>query len=196
MDIYNLSTQVLTEEERALLNKGLKFAPPKRLEKFHTFMDIHNYIRNVNIKRYFISNPTKEGRLVSLDVQPSYLSNASLCNPPGGMASSVRVLRDVVLRDLDKVQVKNIKMQAHLDKGLQQLGDRKDIEIRPADKGGVIVVLDKSAYVAEINNILNDQDTYVPLRRDPVSSYKSVLEKLASRGHAQGIIIKKELSKL
>lgn len=52
-------------------------------------------------------------------------------------------------------------MQAYLDKGLQQLCDRKDL-IRPAYKGG-IAVLDKSSYLAEMIIILHDHDTYVPL---------------------------------
>lgn len=78
---FNLSTQVSTNNEKAILDKGLKFAPPKGLNKFQTFMDIHKYIKKVYIKCYFLSNPVKEGRLASTEIQSAHLSNASLFNP-------------------------------------------------------------------------------------------------------------------
>lgn len=51
--IYNLSTHVLSEEEKVILDKSSKSAPPKCLDKFQTFMDVQKYIRKMNIKRYF-----------------------------------------------------------------------------------------------------------------------------------------------
>lgn len=42
-----------------------------------------------------MTNPIKEGRLISSDIQSYCLSNASLFNPPGGTAFSVRVFKDV-----------------------------------------------------------------------------------------------------
>lgn len=43
---------------------------------------------------------------------------------------------------------------------MKSLLEQKDLIIRLADKGGSIVVMDKSKYVNEIYNILNDRDTY------------------------------------
>lgn len=57
-----------------------------------------------------------------------------------------------------------------------------------------MVVLDKSAYLIEMKNILSDHDTYVLLRGDPVGLYKSELENLVSKAFAQGIINKKDFS--
>lgn len=80
--IYNPSTINLSPDEISLLDKGLKFAPPQRLNKFQTYMDIHKYTRKLSVKRYIMSNPIKIGRNVQTDVQHSNLANASLFNPP------------------------------------------------------------------------------------------------------------------
>lgn len=42
--VFNLS-KVLSEGEQRVLSLGLKFAPPHRLNKFETFIDIHKFIK-------------------------------------------------------------------------------------------------------------------------------------------------------
>lgn len=81
-------------------------------------------------------------------------------------------------------------MQSKLEEGLQQLCDHRDLVIIPADKRGV-VVLDKEAYVGEITKILNDRDTYIPLRRDLGLEFQKELTKIVNRGFQQDIINQK-----
>lgn len=64
-------------------------------------MDIHNYIRKLNIKRYLLSNPIKDPQILREDVRHSGLSNASLFNPPGSLAPSLGVFRELVVKDLE-----------------------------------------------------------------------------------------------
>lgn len=40
--VFNLSNRELTNEEKTILDKGLKFALPKEVDKFNTFIEIHN----------------------------------------------------------------------------------------------------------------------------------------------------------
>lgn len=86
-----MSTLTLSNAEIKILDKGLKFAPPCGLNKFQTYMDIHKYVRKVNIKRYLLSNPFKGNRATVDGVRHSNVWNASLFNPPGGLALSVCV---------------------------------------------------------------------------------------------------------
>lgn len=51
MGIYNLSSIELTHKELNILNLGLKCEPKKSLNKFDVHMDIHKYIRKVNLKK-------------------------------------------------------------------------------------------------------------------------------------------------
>ncbi|XP_047457867.1 uncharacterized protein LOC125018165, partial [Mugil cephalus] len=58
-------------------------------------------------------------------------------------------------------------------KALVSLQKDRDITILPADKGRCTVVLNTVDYQAKMNNLLNDQDTYETLRRDPTNIYKT-----------------------
>lgn len=84
--IFNLSQTTLTDQEKLVLNHGLKFAPPKPLNKFGVFMDIQKYIRKLNSKCHLISNPIVTCRSEDDGIRHSGLANASLFNPPGILA--------------------------------------------------------------------------------------------------------------
>lgn len=132
-------------------------------------MDIHKYTRKLNVKRYMLSNPISTNGTNSTNIRHSGLANASLFNPLCGLSSSIRVFRDVLLK------VKQVKMAKDLQLGLGQLCNQKDLVIRPADKwgGGVIVILDKSDYLTELNKIVGDTKTYMPLPSDPRFRYEN-----------------------
>ena len=189
--IFNLSSQVLSESEKLILDQGLKFAPPKGLDKFHTFMDIHKFVRKLNIKRYMATN-TFYNQVDSGIYTHSGLSNASLFNPPGNLAPSLKVFRDVLLRDLDLMEIKKARLNKAMQEGLDQLCTNKELVVRPVDKGGGIVVLDRLDYLKEMNNILGDHNTYSILQSDPKNIYKRELEILVTRGFYEGILTSKE----
>ena len=154
-------------------------------------MDIHKFIRKINIKRYMMG--------VSCSNQPSVnhyvysgLANASLFNPPGGLAPSLKTFRDVLIRDLESIETKKARLNKTLQEGLDSLCTNKDLVIRPADKGGGIVILDRADYLREMHNIVDDANTYSILPSDPKNRYKRELEKLVERGVFQGILSIKE----
>lgn len=70
--------------------------------------------------------------------------------------------------------------------------ERKDIVVRPADKGGSIVVQDRPDYIKEMYRILSDQDTYRGLSSNPTAQYKKELDKLVLKGFNEQILNKKE----
>lgn len=72
--------------------------------------------------------------------------------------------------------------------------DNKNLVIRPADKGGGIVLLDKTDYMNEMYHILSDHDTYKGLPNNPTSKYKKELNSLISKGFESLILNKKEKS--
>ena len=49
----------------------------------------------------------------------------------------------------------------------RRLRNDKDIVILPADKGRVTVVMDKNDYTDKMDTLVNDKQTYEPLKRDP-----------------------------
>lgn len=76
----------------------MKYALPHSLNKFQTFIHVQKYNSKLNFKGYVMSNPVKD-RTVVTDIQHSYLTNASLFNPPGNMSSSIKVVKYLVLKD-------------------------------------------------------------------------------------------------
>ena len=50
---------------------------------------------------------------------------------------------------------------------LRRLRNDKDIVILPADKGRVTVVMDKKDYTDKMDSLVNEKQTYEPLKRDP-----------------------------
>ena len=122
----------------------------------------------------------------------SGLSNPSLFNPAANTAHSVNVFRSLVLNDLDKLPKKRIHQDPTIQAGLQTLCAKKNIIIRPADKGGGMVILDKEAYLQEMYRLLGDNTTYIILPGDPTSKYKKALTALIKEGSALNILNKKE----
>lgn len=96
--IFDLGTKVLTDSDTVVLDKGLKYVPPRILDKFQTYMDVHKFVRKLN-KWYMTTNPIEGKRLVTTDFHYFGLSNASLFNPSGALAPSLKVFRDVTLSD-------------------------------------------------------------------------------------------------
>lgn len=122
----------------------------------------------------------------------SGLSNSSLFTPPVPMAPAVKIFRDLVLDDLAKLPEKRIRHPPISKEGLQSLCSRKNIVVRPADKGGGIVILDKDKYEEEMYQILNEPGTYTELANNSTNTYKKRLQKLVNKGYDRGILNKKE----
>lgn len=156
-------------------------------------MDVHKYIRKVNIQRYLISNPVRtDFPAATSGTVHSSLSNPSLFSPPVPIAPAVKIFRDLVLRDLAKLPLKRTHHSPLLKGGLESLCARKDLVVRPADKGGGIVILDKSQYETEMHRILNEPGTYQMLPNNPTHKYKQELQELVLKGYELNILNKRE----
>ena len=60
---------------------------------------------------------------------------------------------------------------------INDLKRNPDLIICKADKGGKAVILDKSSYIDKMNLLLNDQDTYEELHRDPLKTRQTAFNK-------------------
>lgn len=155
-------------------------------------MDIHKYVRKINIKRHFATIPVRQAGSVQ-QYQHSGLANALTFNPPSGvLAPSLKVFRDVMLRDLESIKSINPKMDNQLEEGLDSLCNNKDLIVHPANKGGGIVVLDWKDYLQQVYDVENDRDIYIPLLNNPVIKYKHALKSLVEKGVKSCILNEKE----
>lgn len=58
---------------------------------------------------------------------------------------------------------------------IESLAGRNDIIIKPADKGGAIVVMDRSKYISEGHRQLSDASYYKRQDHDPTNEFKDIV---------------------
>lgn len=152
---------------------------------------VHKYI---NMKKYFLNSGPSSSYPMNTNIigVDSGLKNKSLFNPVNTTNQHVEVFKNLVLKDLDKVVPKRNINPPHIQEGIEQLQDSKSIVIRPAYKGGGVVILDKTYYDSQINEMLLDANTYVELKNDPTNAYRADLCKLVDLGRDKRVLNKKE----
>lgn len=126
----------------------------------------------------------------------SNLRNKSTFNPLNADNKYLEVFKNMVFNDLDKMRKQKVVDPQNIRKGMESLEKRKEIIIRPADKGGGLVILDKTDYLSEITHLLSDRDTYQILNKDPMLAYKDELHLLIEEGKATNVLTKKEAAYL
>uniref|UniRef100_A0A8C5MAL6 Uncharacterized protein n=1 Tax=Leptobrachium leishanense TaxID=445787 RepID=A0A8C5MAL6_9ANUR len=197
--IFNLSDRILTRTETSVLNKGLKFAPTKNIDKFGVYIDLQRFKRKLSLKKYFLKTPVES----SISHNPTPITHTKLRNkskffPRHMISDEMKTFETLVMRDVDKLSTKidhyNLTKEENL--ALKNLQKDPTIVIKPADKGGGTVILSKAMYQEEVNRILNDDSTYGKLKIDPIKEIRQQLELLLQEGYDKGILNKSEFEYL
>ncbi|CAJ0951377.1 unnamed protein product [Ranitomeya imitator] len=108
----------------------------------------------------------------------------------------VETFIEFVKKDIKKllrvaIYVLNIICRLKNSGPLQSLKARKELIIKPADKGGAIVVLDRTYYMDEIRSQLRDTNTYLPISSNPSFDIAREIRHLTSHYVQLGIIDQK-----
>ncbi|KAI8516208.1 hypothetical protein Bbelb_047890 [Branchiostoma belcheri] len=74
---------------------------------------------------------------------------------------------------------------------LKDLSTNKDIIILPAVKGRCTVVLDREQYDNKVKELLDDRNTYLPLKKDPTPSFKAKITAALKKLEKDGAIDRK-----
>lgn len=93
-----------------MLDKGLKHAPIKNLNKFYTYTGIQKYIRKINIKKYIMNNPYRSANTTQ---------NNSLYNPQVSDNQHIDVFKKLVLQYLESLKLKKMLDPIHIKKGIK-----------------------------------------------------------------------------
>lgn len=90
--------------------------------------------------------------------------------------------------------------QQNLDReernAIQELAKDTEIVIKPADKGGAIVILNNTDYLTEAYRQLNDETFYRKLKTDPTVDFKKIIVELTTQALEQHWITKEEFNYL
>lgn len=133
--IYNLSGKHLTREEIFTLDRGIKYAPKKGLNKFQTYVGIQTFIRKLNVMKYYVQNPMER---VVMEGNHTELRNNSVFNPSIANNKYVDMFKRLGTAELEKLPIKKEYEHKNIEKGIELLEKRKDTVVCPADKGEVL----------------------------------------------------------
>lgn len=98
----------MTTEELTVLDRGLKHAPVKNLNKFDTYIGIRKYVRKLNMKKYFLNHTPyqKSPTTSSPHLIHSTLRNNFTFNPQESDNQHIEVFKELLLEDLESLEVK------------------------------------------------------------------------------------------
>ncbi|XP_053567775.1 structural maintenance of chromosomes protein 4 [Bombina bombina] len=184
--VINFSSHVLSASEHKLLNRGLSFMPSTTVSEYEQRLDVHRLNRTLKLREFFQNvntNCPKSPVELNCKIQSSF--EPTNCSP------STKTFIRLVTQDLDNerthTQWKN-NLTHEERKAITTLQVDDSIIVRPADKGGTIVLLNDSDYREDIMEQLSDLSTYTPLTSDPTFEYKRQLDALIKMGFEQGFI--------
>lgn len=190
----NLSDKNLSKTCLELLEKGLTFTPTPRFIPIRSLINEKNQLlRQIKLKSYFHDSkkppPTK-----------TKFSKPSGWAPPYQLLDydTQKTLDHVNLNfsnQIDKLLKKNLSKIPNYEKDnlttserieLKNLMNDDQIIIKPADKGGATVILDKHNYILEALRQLSDPKYYIqleqPIYHENVSKINEILKEMKNLG--------------
>ena len=178
--VLNLSKKHLTRDHKSVLNKGLKFIPtPNPDHKSQYLTDYLCFERKLRLKYHFSRQDDSQDESDSEEEtfydaesipQESPLNESSGWTPNTGQDPHLDyycslTTEDVIKEKTSKPKRYNLTLKER--QALKDLTSDETIVIKPADKGGKIVVMNKEDYEGECLRQLSDETYYqkVPKRK-------------------------------
>lgn len=173
-NVVNLSHVSLNRDELRVLSRGLTFCPATGgYDDFQLAKDLENFSRNMRLREYFHDRPSTS------DMQPVVFTN-NRWTPPAQRDKYLDMYIEAVQRDVLKAYEKQKPFKSNISfeerKAISSLAKRSDIVIKPADKGGAVVIMNKTDYISEAHRQLNNPIFYKHLDYDPTEEFKAVVQ--------------------
>ena len=197
----NLSSYNLSEAERNLLGKGLNFVPtPPREHPAIILQDFLLFDQKLRLRYYFEDKESKPQE------QPisSILKCSTGWTPPGSQDQNFDSYRHTCTHThltqhelLNELNIAPTYKRFNLPKAernaIKSLANNNNITIKPADKGGKIVIQDTMDYIKECEQQLNDTTYYRRLYSDPTQEMNNNIKEKLERGVQEGNLKPAEL---
>ncbi|CAG2245824.1 unnamed protein product [Mytilus edulis] len=164
--VINLSSTKLDNSQIDLLIKGFKFTPTPTPNTTILKSDIQQFSRRLRLREYFGNGKFDDGSLVR---------NKSTFTPNTGRDEYL----DSFIDTISKLPINYHNTKQNLSrrekKSLEELKNNPSIILKEADKGGGIVIMDKTFYREKVLEQLNDNEYYTKLRKN---NDKSTIRKI------------------
>ena len=157
--IIKLSKRKFSDNEKNVLNKGLKFTPvPPSCDLNELKNDIYKFTRQLGHAEYFegMENKDISLRLNRSDFVPPINRNTNL-------EKYIQTVEDFPLEPQKKTKTNLSKMETE---AIKTLANDTSIVNKEADKGVATIIMDQSHYKNMVENTLNDKNFYEKLDSD------------------------------
>jgi hypothetical protein len=156
------------------LNKGLGFCPtPMNITRVDFHTDVLRLIRSLRLKHHHHTQESTD----SINPTSSPDDNATTkFRPPSQWTPGpninynldlfCNIIESELLTQFDNKKRISSNLSVIEQQALKELAQNTNIIIKPADKGGAVVILNKIDYINEANNQLKDKRTYTRLTKD------------------------------
>lgn len=180
----NLSNKILTQDHLSLLRKGLSFIPtPKLPNHIHSLRDTLLFTRRLRLNEFFERNPIPRILDNPLD-HPSYPKKERSFNPNKGpnlqLEKFIADIEESATNFLPRVNCHSNLTDSEW-KALKDIRNDKSIILKPADKGGAMVILNTDEYINKCMAHLNDNTIYEPLPCDRTQEVNNEIKNFISR---------------
>ena len=180
--IINDSKHTLNAKQIQLLNKGMNFCPPFKINSDRAQFDLHKFRNRLrNQYKYGISeNYTPRPFVLASQYEPK--RSAEFLE---SFADHIQTYTVGQIQHQTPIKRKKRSSQHAI---IKSLTDVKNITFKRSDKSGVWVILDDHAYLQECHRQLNDRGFYIPVRVNPLDRLCNRIEQVLQQMKDEKII--------
>ena len=175
-----MSSARLSNSEWSVLEKGLNFCPTsKEPNRINLLDDLYFFCRKLRLKEYFYSPESGNTDVEAInedDVERCHSGTRKAnpyYNPSKATSDPLKTYMSVVKKEVTQLLKRGNTQRSNLTneerEALKDLSSNEKITVKPADKGGKVVVMDTDAYTAACENDLSNTDFYSQLYEDPTN---------------------------
>ena len=188
----------LDSHERSSLKKGLNYIPTrKHCDEYTARADCEKFYRRLRLKAHFSSlhesgamDPSQTSVRSEDTTFESLKPKSSHWTPPPGKFGSLDYYITKCRSEVNRLNFKQRPVTDNLTPeeraALISLRQRPDIVIKPADKGGAVVVWDRNLYLQEADRQLSDTSFYKKLDRDFTMDYNKTICAVVKKAITKG----------
>ena len=179
--VFNLSNTKLSVTQSSLLEKCISFCPTHKLDLVELCNDINEYTSLLRNKEFFSENYSSRSNRSMNPFKTASNSTAPLGrnNNLDSYIHKIEKELDFLVHDLNSSKVKlHDNLSSNQRRALHDLKRNNDIVIKPSDKGGSIVIMNKDNYMKETCTHLHDGRFYQKIDNDPTLTLTNKLKLL------------------
>ena len=179
-NIINLSNIHVSDATKSILNKGLKFVPKRKPIGYQSvYTSYLQYRRNMYLQyhyRHLNNNYIKHPFKAKSDFTPPLPDNANLLEYMSRVLLKLKTSHELN-KDSNTNRLNNNVSNAE-KQAVMNLRNSEQVIVKPADKGGAIVIWPRESYIAEANKQLNEKRNYKLIETDPFPQLITKLNKI------------------